>query len=263
MTTKTLKLTFPDFSDVSGIFKTSLGRINIKKSIQSLHLNKLLQKISDASYVFSIGFVGSQNRQTVNNTPSMSNFKKISPKKIIPIAIILVSVAIAVVGAFRLISKVSGKSSTDATPDGRVTIEGAKASVQLNKEFTFPIKDSKDKKITDLKFAIESAELRNEIIVKGKRATAIEGRTFLILNVKVNSSFNKAIQINTQDYVRLMVNGNEEEKLAPDIHNDPLVIQPTSTKFSRVGFAINDSDKNLILQVGEIDGEKTNVNIDF
>lgn len=62
--------------------------------------------------------------------------------------------------------------------------------------------------------------------------------------------------MNTRDYVRLIIDGNQEEKLAPDIHNDPVEIQAISTKQTRLGFAIDDNDKSLALQVGEIDGEK-------
>ena len=157
---------------------------------------------------------------------------------------------------------VSGKES-DSGKVERVSVAGPKATAQLNKEFTFPLKDSKDKKITEVKFIVESAELRDEIIVKGQRATAVEGRTFMILNLKMTSSYTKGLQVNSKDYFRLTMNDNFADMLAPDIHNDPVVIEPTSTKFTRVGWALNDSDKKLILHVGEVGGEKTKIEINF
>lgn len=139
--------------------------------------------------------------------------------------------------------------------DNKITIQNAKASQELNKEFLFPLKDAKGKEISKLKYSIQKAELRDEIIIKGQKATAVQGRTFLILNLKITNDYNKSIQINARDYIRLIVN-NSSEKLAPDIHNDPVEIQAISTKFTRLGFPINDTDTNLTLQVGEIDGQK-------
>jgi hypothetical protein len=106
------------------------------------------------------------------------------------------------------------------------------------------------------------AELRDEIIVKGKQATAIKGRTFLIVNLKITNDFDKTITINTRDYVRLTVNKNSE-KLAPDIHNDPVEIQADSTKYTRVGFPIDDTDKDLTLTVGEINGPKQTIKLNL
>jgi len=96
----------------------------------------------------------------------------------------------------------------------------------------------------------------DEIVVKGQRATAIRGRTFLILTLKITNGYTRPIEIDTKDYVRLSVNGNRDEWLAPDIHNDPVLVQATSTKFTRVGFPVYDSDSDLLLRVGEIEGKK-------
>ena len=59
------------------------------------------------------------------------------------------------------------------------------------------------------------------------------------------------------------MNANENELLAPDTHNDPVEIQAISTKFTRVGFIINDSDKDLVLHVGEIQGDKEKIELDL
>jgi hypothetical protein len=73
----------------------------------------------------------------------------------------------------------------------------------------------------------------------------------------------KGIEINSRDYVRLIVDGNTKEMLAPEIHNDPVEAQAISTKYTRVGFPINTSDKNLVLQVGEINGPKQTIKLEF
>ena len=145
----------------------------------------------------------------------------------------------------------------------QIEVGVAEKTLEINKEFAFPLKDNKGEKVAEVKYMIEKAELRDEIIVQGKRATAVKGRTFLIFNLKVSNEFTQSIEINTKDYVRLSVNGNEEEWLAPDIHNDPVTVQAISTKYTRVGFPINDSDTNLIIRIGEIEGEKEKIPLEF
>ena len=110
---------------------------------------------------------------------------------------------------------------------------------------------------------IEKAELREEIIIEGQKASAVEGRIFLILTVKATNEHNQAIEISTRDYVRASVNGNKEEWLAAGMHNDPVEVQAISTKYTRLGFPIDENDKNIVLRVGEIDGEKEEIDINF
>ena len=177
-------------------------------------------------------------------------------KYIKPLIVIAVLVVVFVV-AVRLL----GNRSTGA--DNQFEVAGAEKTFDINKEFTFPLKDAKGEKIAEVKYMVEKVELRDEIIVKGKRATAVKGRTFLLLNLKISNDYKQSITINTKDYVRLSVNGNEEEWLAPDIHNDPVEVQAISTKYTRVGFPINDSDKSLIIRIGEIEGEKEKIPLEF
>ena len=147
----------------------------------------------------------------------------------------------------------------DKNNDQRVEVLGAKAEMTLNREFVFPLKDGAGENISEIKYFIEKAEIRDQIITEGKKATAVKGRTFLILTLKVTNEYDKAIKINTRDYVRLSVNGNKDEWLAADIHNDPVEVQAQSTKPTRIGFPINDTDKELIIRVGEIDGDKEEI----
>ena len=99
--------------------------------------------------------------------------------------------------------------------------------------------------------------------MKGQKARSVKGRIFFILNLKVVNDFKQKIEIQTTDYIRLSVNGNKDVWLAPDIHSDPAGIQAISTKYIKVGFAINESDKDLILRVGEINGEKEEFPVKF
>lgn len=147
--------------------------------------------------------------------------------------------------------------------DTRIKLQPIIAQTNINRGFPFPILDNNGKEVSKIIYTIENAELRNEIIVKGQKATAISGRTFFILNLKIKNESDKRIQVNTRDYIRLSINNNDQELLAADIYNDPVEIQPTSIKKTRIGFPINDTDKNLKLYVGEIKGEKKPIDIQF
>lgn len=171
----------------------------------------------------------------------------------IPIAIvvlIVIGLLVRTVGsANNNVSAVAGLS------DNRVKVPEAEATQTLNKTFAFPLNDENGKELSKIKMTLTTAELRDQIVVKGQQATAIDGRIFLIINIKLSNDYSKAVAINTRDYIRLSVNGSSE-KMAADIHNDPVEAQAISTKFTRLGFPINDTDKDLTLYVGEINGKK-------
>lgn len=173
------------------------------------------------------------------------------------VLIILVGVSGLIFGLYKLIAK------TDNSKPTQIEVAPAKATIEVNKEFIFPLKNEKGSEVSKIKYTIESAELRNEIIVKGQRARSVKGRIFLILNLKIVNDYKQKIEIQTADYVRLSVNGNKEVWLAPDTHSDPVAIQAISTKYTKIGFSINESDKDLILRIGEINGEKQELPIKF
>lgn len=178
-------------------------------------------------------------------------------KKLVKYLIILAVIIVVASGLGRAVSR------DESSGIEKTSVADAKAKQEINKEFTLPLKDSDGEEVSSLVYAIESAELRDEIIVKGQKATAVNGRAFLIFTIKITNEHNQSIEMNTRDYMRLSVNGNEDEWLAPDIHNDPVEIQAISTKNTRLGFPINDTDTNLVLRVGEVNGEKEVINLEL
>lgn len=195
---------------------------------------------------------------TTTSSPSSEKFfkkmKKFHNKKLFLLFIILLLILPIVYLVINNLAK-SPTKTVAGINDKKIEIQNAKSSQLLNKEFFFPLKDANGKEISKLKYSIQSAEMRDEIIVKGQKASAVKGRAFLILNLKITNDYNRSVQINARDYIRLIVN-NSSEKIAPDIHNDPVEIQAISTKYTRLGFPVNETDTNLTLQVGEIDGQK-------
>ncbi|MBI4084363.1 MAG: hypothetical protein HY431_00485 [Candidatus Levybacteria bacterium] len=174
----------------------------------------------------------------------------------------IVLVVLIVAFAFRRITSIAKFGGSSSLLENRANVPGAKKSLTLNKEFSFPLKNNAGKEVSKVRVVMLNAEERDVIYLRGRRATALNKRTFLILNMKITNDYNRTIQLNTRDYFRLNVN-TSPEKLAPDIHNDPVEVQATSTKYTRVGFPINNSDKNIILQVGEINGAKLTIPLRF
>lgn len=152
---------------------------------------------------------------------------------------------------------VGGQTSIDSSDTNPL------ATMNINREFKFPLRDQKGKEVGQLTYNITSAELRKQIIVKGKRATAVDGRIFLIINLKIVNTLDQGLEVNSRDYIRISVNKNTKELFAPDIHNDPVEVQAISTKNTRVGLAINETDRNIELRIGEINGKKEIIPVSF
>ena len=232
--------------------------INRAKLLASTILSSVYNPISSN---ISKASMGASTRARRMRLPRMGgfNFDKSKIKFIFPIVIGIIVIA-ALVTIVRSLPDAKSRPAEQNTAS-----QGVVSTIKLDKKFVFPLKDDKGKEVGTFDYLIQSADLQKQIIVKGQRASAIEGRVFLILNLKITNNLKQAIQLNTRDYLRLIVTSNKDEQLALDIHNDPVEVQAISTKYTRVGIALNESDaKKLIqLKVGEIDGEKQTVELNF
>lgn len=199
--------------------------------------------------------IGSKAKNFFSNKNGKNTIKKFAP--LVGLGLII---ALALFVILRFVGGVISQGTNN--PDSRAKVVGPSATYEINKDFFLPILDDKGKELTKLKYSIEKADLRNQIIVNGQRADAVAGKTFLVLSIKLTNNFDKPIEINTRDYVRLSVNGSTE-MAAADIHNDPVNIRPISTKATRIGFPINDTDKGLVLQFGEVKGKKQEIKLNF
>ena len=225
---------------------------------------KILEKIKAIKFAQALQMSAREINKLKNNignftTNTYDSFKRKPLNKNLLLPVVFIIVVVAVLAAFLYF----GKSGTGIVVgnDARPAPSVAKESRIVNKEIEFPIRDGKGKVVNTLKYNIETAELYDSFIVKGQRARAVQGRTFLILNLKLTNQYTQEIEIKTTDYVRLV--NNKKELIAPDIHNDPVAVQAISTKYTRVGFAIDDDNKNLTLRIGEITGSKETLSINF
>ena len=192
-----------------------------------------------------------------------NNFK--FDKKYLKIILPIIIGVVVIAALISLVRSLPDAKSKPADSSSQVTAPNALATINLDKNFTFPLKDDKGTVVGTFSYVIQSASIQKQIIVQGQRATAVNGREFVILNLKITNNLKKTIQLNTRDYIRLIVASNSSEQLAADIHNDPVEVQAISTKFTRIGIALDDADtrKTIHLKVGEIDGAKQNIDLNF
>lgn len=192
------------------------------------------------------------------NRPSFISGRGARYLKYFMILVVVVIIGIVVKNVLASIGK-----SSSATVE-KMVLNSVISEKYMGKDIKIPLTNEEGEEVDSLTMRIENVELRDEIIVQGQKATSVAGRGFLVVNLKLVNRLEQGVEVNTKDYIRLGKAGQEEaEWLAPDIHNDPVLIQAISTKPTRVAFPVNIEDKQYVLQVGEIAGEKERLEIDF
>ncbi len=246
-------------------------------TLPSVNVGILIKKIStEAKILFSniyspinngISHAGSgtTSRARRMRFPKMGNMNFKFNKKNAKVAGILIAAVIVIAAVISIAKSLPDAQSRPVTGSSNDATPNALATIHLDRKFNFPLTDEKGKEVGTFEYVIQSASLQKQIIVQGQRATAVNGRVFLILNLKITNSLKQTIQLNTRDYLRLILASNSSEQLAPDIHNDPVEVQAISTKYTRVGVAVDEADARKLIQlkVGEIDGTKQNVDLQF
>lgn len=172
------------------------------------------------------------------------------------IAIVIIFVIGIFLGAKLFFPKKETQTTIEPKTDATIATAG------LNSDFEFPLKDSFGKELSTIKINASNAVLKSEVIIKGSRSVAQNNKAFLTIDLEITNDYNKSIDVNTRNYFRLK-SESSDSWLAPDIHNDPVKVQAISTKQTRIGYIVNESDKKYILRIGEIDGEKQEVQISF
>lgn len=135
------------------------------------------------------------------------------------------------------------------------------ATKEVNFEHLFKAKNGLGAESGELTFRITKVEKTKEVLVQGRPANAKGDKAFLVLNVEIDNSDVEKKYISPVDILRLI--DNTDKKFAPDIHSDVVEVQPISTKISRVGFVILEGQNEFTLQIGELEGEKQNLEINF
>ena len=150
------------------------------------------------------------------------------------------------------VKKVAG-SQTDFSPENQVSI-GSRFEVPIRREDGT---ETPDKLIMNL----TTAESSKRILIQGKPATSRDGKTFILINFEVENSTSNQLTVRPVDFIRLT--DAEGRTFAPDVHNNDVVVEPISIKKTRVGFVVDENQKEFKFLVGEINGEKKEVIVKF
>lgn len=154
---------------------------------------------------------------------------------------------------FRTARKTSPGSSDASKPIAEIT---------LDQSVTVLGRDSKGTATEDyLNLTFTKAEKTKSVLVKGKPATAKDDKYFLVLYFEIKNDTDQTLYLLPVDLIRLVK--SKGKYFAPSVHQNIVEVRPISTKVSNVGFVVEKSEKEFVLRVGEIGGEKEEVRVKF
>lgn len=174
--------------------------------------------------------------------------------------VIIALIAIALLsGAFFILK---GKLSSQSIPalNSSQTNFSPQNQITINRKIEIPIRSSTGT-VTGEKLAINLSTIdkSNRILIQGKPATARAGKTFIILNLEIDNSTKNQLTVRPVDFIRLQ--DSEGRSFASDVHNESVKAEPVSIKRTRVGFVVDENQKNFKFLIGEITGEKQTVEV--
>jgi len=221
---------------------------NFEKSASAEDADKPRAKFSVPKLKFNF-----QKEKYLEKAKSAVAFLKRRPKMTIGVGLgLLVIIAVLVffpgISQNSAVKKVAG-SQTDFTAEKQVSI-GSRFEVPIRKEDGT---ETPDKLIMNL----TTAESSKRILIQGKPATSRDGKTFILINFEVENSTSNQLTVRPVDFIRLT--DNENRTFAPDVHNNDVAVEPISIKKTRVGFVVDENQKEFKFLVGEINGEKKEV----
>ena len=109
------------------------------------------------------------------------SFNKNKLKVVLPIVFGIIVIAAIV----NIVKSLPDAQSRPVDSSTQINAPDALATINLDRKFSFPLKDEKGVVVGNFDYVIESAAIQKQIIVKGQRATAINGREFMLLNLKI------------------------------------------------------------------------------
>lgn len=168
-------------------------------------------------------------------------------------------VAALLSGAFFILKE---KISTQSVPpliSGQTNFS-PQNQITVNRKIEIPIRSSSGT-VTGEKLAINLSTIdkSNKILIQGKPATARAGKTFIIINLEIDNSTKNQLTVRPVDFIRLQ--DSQGRSFASDVHNESVKAEAVSTKRTRVGFVVDENQKDFKFLIGEITGEKQTVEI--
>jgi len=136
--------------------------------------------------------------------------------------------------------------------------------VSIDKGFDFSALNNQGKPVASkIKLKVATVEKTNQVTVKDQTFTAKNNKIFLIVNLELKNDATLPYNILPGDLLRLTYNGDEDNKYAPDLHNNLVTVAAISTRQDRVGFVVPENAKDFKLYIGELEGKKEILNINL
>jgi hypothetical protein len=172
--------------------------------------------------------------------------------------ILLIGAVLLVIGFFLINGGIFKKKKVDGNSKPIVK------SVAVDRSFDFPALTNQGKTSpTKIKFKITNVEKTNQVLVKEQIYTAKNNKTFLIAAIELKNDASVPLNIVPGDLVRMTYNNDEDNKYAPDLHNNMVMVSAISTKLERLGFVIPEDVKQFKLYVGELEGKKEVITVNI
>lgn len=189
-----------------------------------------------------------------------------------------VVVTALVVGGVYFLNNSKGSTASNSSSSGQVAgvqtdtkKSGNNPKVTLNKSYSTIALDVTGKPSKNkIDMVIKNAEKSQDILIKGQPATAKNGSSFLVMQVDLQNSTNERLIISPLNLLRLIVDG---QKRAAEIYTEEVpqirgsvVVEPDSTKVTRVGFVLTPDivNKPLKLQIGDVNAtDKSVIDLKF
>lgn len=150
-------------------------------------------------------------------------------------------------------------------PKGSANQPVAKSiTVNVDKSFEFTALNNLGKPVYNkIKLTVDTAEKTSQVLVREQTFTAKNNKLFLIVNLEMKNDASIPLNLMPGDLVRLTIGDDEGNKFAPDLHNNLVAISAISTKLDRIGFVIPQEAKKFKLLIGELEGKKETVQVEF
>ena len=144
--------------------------------------------------------------------------------------------------------------SSDSTED--------KPTVKIGKSYEIIARTSEGQRTTGrFNLTVTSTQFADSILVQGKRATPVKGKTFLVINMEIENPFKVSLYAFPVDLFRFV--REDGQKFAPSVHQGAVRIRPESTKKSNAAFIVLPNEKKFKIEVGDINSPKETLEITF
>ena len=176
------------------------------------------------------------------------------------VKIIFVIVCVTVVlGGLFIVGKGKGESKSQS-PVVTTTVSEPSAKAEINQ--TFLVSISNASKVTrEVNFTITSVERKGEIRLKDVTRRPASGKDYLLIRIEIQNDHSEKLAIASQDRIRMV--GDQGKLFAPDYHNGAIVVEPLSVKKDLVAYVVDKSTKSFSFMVGDLNGEKQRIEVNF